>query len=102
MDNKFNEKNIDELSQLNDYINKNRDNIQALIASPEMIHFLCEIDEGDTYMVSYRYNDIRIIIDYYSPVKAIRILHKDNKRFDLNVPCVCGIYDDESHDHKLK
>ena len=101
---KFNEKNTDELSQLNDYINKNRDNIQALIISPEMIHFLCEeqYNEKDEQMIMYKYNDIRIIVDYYSPVKTIRILHKDNNKFDFNVPCVCGIYPDEPHDHKLK
>jgi hypothetical protein len=67
MNNKFNEKNTDELSQLNDYINKNRDNIQALIAAPEIVFLLCEeqYNEKDEQMIMYKYNGINSNLMYH-------------------------------------
>ena len=94
---KFNDKNIEELNHLDNYIDNNRDNIQALIIASEMIEKICEYDHRDSQMIGYKYKDIRIIVDFYSPAKTIRILHKDNKRFDFNMPCACGIFPDEAH-----
>lgn len=98
---KFKEKNEDTLKELNDYIDNNRKSIKALVVAPEMIHNLCDFHPNDKQMIGYKYREVRIIVDFYSPVKAIRILHEVAARFDFNVPCVCGVYPDEEHNREL-
>jgi hypothetical protein len=94
---KFNDKNIEKLKELDDYIDNNKKSIKAILIAPEMIENICEYDHRDEQMIGYKYKGVRIIVDFYSPVKAIRILHEDAPRFDFDVPCVCGIFSDEIH-----
>ena len=101
---KFKDKNIDILNKLDDYIYQYRNNIQALIIAPELMSQLYGYDYDDNAMKIHKHNDIRIIIDPYSPPMAIRILLKDNPRFDLNMKCNCGIFPDErpKTEYKIK
>jgi hypothetical protein len=55
----------------------------------------------DLDRISVKYRGVRVMYDDYSPVGAIRVIIVDN-RIDFNVPCICGIYKDEPHNHIMR
>ena len=94
---KFKLKNIKNIDTLNDYIDNNTDNIQAILASPEMYEWLKEFKECDIISENIiHYKGKLVHRMYYFLANKLNFVFKDSYiKFDL--PCICGIYGDEKH-----
>lgn len=102
---KFITKNIENINKLNKYIDENRDDIRMMIVSPELLIAFKEYypDDCTDYQESskflpehLRYRGISMFQNIYSVTKRIYFVKK-SESIDLNIPCVCGYYDDEIH-----
>ena len=100
----------------------NNDNVTTIIMSPELAYHLSESTKnvnvkehecrGGYIEYFYRHKSklpnrvefgTRIITDAFQPAGKVSFIyreHPDNLRFE--VPCVCGFFNDEDHDFKLK
>jgi len=105
---KFHEKNKENIEKLNKYIDEHRKDIRMIIVSPEMFYVFKDYYESDCsdyqekseFQAEHmKYMGVRVVRDDYSPGKRIYFLRK-SESIDFNLPCVCGIYSDESHELK--
>ncbi len=100
---KFKEKNKENIDKLNKYIDDNREDIRMIIVSPELFcafkdYYECtDYQEKSEFMEEHmKYKGIRMVRDVYSPTKRIYFVRK-SESIDFNVPCICGIYNNEIH-----
>lgn len=93
----FLNRNISNFKNFQKYVFNNSKNIFRIVVSPTMFIYLKHfnfIEKIDDNML--KYYEIPIIIEPYAQTDAIYFILKENKiLFDL--PCVCGIYEDEKH-----
>ena len=97
---KFLEKNKDVIDRLNFFIKKNKGNIRSIIVSTELIGYLVYLETGkfdeDLEDVEY-YQGVRMIVDPFLPSEKINVVVTNND-FSFNVPCFCGIFNDDPHE----
>ncbi len=102
---KFLEKNADNIKKLNAYVDENHDDIRMMIVSTELFSYIRECYSGDCSDYNKRtefrweqmkYKGIRMVVDVYSPVKRLYFVRKSIS-IDFNMPCNCGIFEDEIH-----
>lgn len=94
---KFVKKNNSNFKNFQKYVFDNSKNIFRIVVSSTMFEYLKHfnfIEKTNDNMLIY-YN-IPIIIEPYVQTDAIYFILKDNKIF-FNLPCVCGVYNDEEH-----
>ena len=97
---KFLLKNKENINKLNKFIDKNKSNIRRIITSPELFCWLQKLDgyEPCTLEDKIKYNDVLVISDILYPPKTLSFIMKnDGNDIEFNLPCMCGIYDDEPH-----
>lgn len=100
---KFLIKNKENIDKLNKYIDENKDDIRMMIVSPELFFYFKENYDCTDYREKtkfseeqMKYRGLRIIRDCHSPVYKLFFLRK-SESVDFNIPCICGIYNDEAH-----
>jgi hypothetical protein len=105
---KFLDKNKEEIIKLDKFIDENKDNISLIIISFEL--FCYYFKNSDKFKLINNenfsdflglYKDVRVLGSMYHSTENIGFV-MINDYIKLNVPCVCGIYSDEDHDHRLK
>ena len=100
---KFVVKNKESIEKLDKYIDENRDDIRMMIVSPEifaafqMYYETTDYQEKTEFLEEQqKYLGIRMVRDVYSPAKRLYFVRK-SESIDFNMPCICGIYQDEMH-----
>jgi hypothetical protein len=97
---KFEEKNKENINKLDKFIAENEDDILKIRISPELRAFFEEhYGLKEKFENQYELRKIRITVDNYQPPKRIYFIRK-SECIDFNLPCICGIYSDESHELK--
>lgn len=96
---KFKIKNLENINKLNEFIDNNINNIHLILASPEMYEYLKLFDDCDVKtedIISFKGKYVKRI-DYLVS-SGINFVFKDSYiKFEL--PCICGLYNDEKHFH---
>lgn len=96
---KFKIKNAENIEKLNEFIDKNINNIHMILASPEMYEWLKLFDDCDIRtkdVIYFKGKNVKII-DYF-PSGGINFVFK-NAYIKFELPCICGFYKDEKHLH---
>lgn len=99
-DKKFLEKNSENITKLNAYIDANKDDLYLIITSPELAIWLKYIETGEILgfnetMIKYR--DAKVLINSYAKVERLIFVKKTSDSIDFNMPCNCGYFNDEQH-----
>ena len=89
---KFLQKNEKQLEKLFQYIENHRDEILAIYMSTELYVYII----SSQYMLNSTFNSKRIVRDEWATANEVRFVMKE-PFIKFNLPCVCGIYDDEIH-----
>ena len=99
---KFKEKNAENIEKLNIFIDENKEKIRLIIASSEMFQALLDYYEAEDILNDMlKYRGKRVIKDAYQPSWYVGFMMNEPV-IKFNVPCLCGIYQDEPHDHLQK
>jgi hypothetical protein len=107
---KFYLKNKEKIDRLNQFIDENKDNIVAIVASCELFELLKELSDTELQITKVkrssepefhdeefmRYKRKIVIINKYSRADSLGFVMKNN-RMDFQLPCVGGYYNDEKH-----
>lgn len=97
MDDRFINKNKDRITELDNFINDNTNNIHMIITSPDMYEYLKILENTEISTTKkLKYLNIPVTIVDYFPSNGINFIFK-NKYLKFNLPCICGYYNDESH-----
>lgn len=83
------ERNKERFEQIEKYIEENKDNIYAIITSPEINQLYGHMGAEHRGSNHYRYKGVRIIVDEYMAIETVRFIHKDNG-IRIAQPCICG------------
>lgn len=88
----FLQKNEKQLEELFQYVENNRDKILNIYTSPELFEYI----KSSQHMLNSTFNGIRIVRDEWATANKVRFVMKEHF-IKFNLPCMCGIYDDEIH-----
>ena len=96
---KFLKKNEKNIINLDSFLDSNKNDIDLIIVSVEMFLYLQLFDKCETISDTLiLYDGIRVFSLPYASTNHVKFIKKsDNISFDL--PCVCGVYSDEQHNH---
>lgn len=93
----FMNKNKDRITELDNFIKNNRDNIHMIITSPDMYEYLKLLENNEISTTNnQKYLNIPVTIITYFPSNGINFIFK-HSYLKFNIPCICGYYNDESH-----
>lgn len=103
---KFVVKNKENIEKLDKYIDEYRDDIRMMIVSPEIFYSFLEYYETTDYREKtdlmeeqMKYRGVRMVRDNFSPTSRLYFV-RISESVDFNMPCICGVYQDESHELK--
>jgi hypothetical protein len=94
---KFLDKNSDIIDKFNETMSD--DDVRGVVVCSEMFHFirylpLTIIDPNNDDFLTYMKK--KVIVESYQPAGIVRFIRKSDS-LKFNVPCICGIFDDEPH-----
>jgi hypothetical protein len=96
---KFLKKNEKNIIKLNSFIDLNKNDIELMIVSVEMFLYLQLFDKCETISDTLiLYDGVRVFSLPYASSNRVNLIKKSDT-ISFDVPCVCGIYSDEPHNH---
>ena len=96
---KFTEKNKENITKVDNLIEMYGDTIRKIITSTELFYFLLGYtNQEETVEGRMIYKGKQIIKDPYYPSHKIGFIMRNNE-IDFDVPCLCGYYKGEGHNH---
>ena len=98
---RFLDRNKDSITEIHKLIESNE--LRLILMTGELLEHLKLVGnlEEDWDSGLHKYNGVRVIFDSYLPLGSVYCINKEAS-IKFNVPCICGIYSDEPHNHKLK
>jgi hypothetical protein len=99
-DKKFYEKNVDIFNELDNIILEKRKSIRSIMTPPELMYYMGHSDKGEIVSEKdrlFKYDGIYLTENPYFPTNKIQVLWKEDKYLKFSVPCICGIFEDETH-----